>query len=71
MMTITLWIVSILLSVFMFEDIYEDCRALDRDHERTYNEPPATFRAMIVAAVCVGGLWGFSLALAALAGAVT
>lgn len=65
-MVTTLWIVSILLSIFAAEQLYSDVRELDRHDELVRNEPPDHFRAWAVAILCVGACWGFSLTLASL-----
>lgn len=68
MMVTTLWIVSILLSIFACEQLYSDVRELDRLDEQMKNEPPDHFRAWAVGIICTGAVWGFALALSSAIG---
>ena len=68
MMVTTLWIVSILLSIFACEQLYSDVRELDRLDEKISNTSPDHFRAWATGIICVGAVWGFAIALASLIG---
>lgn len=66
MLTIAIVAGSIILSIIMLEQIYEDTRSLDRDVEQMHNLKPDHFGAWAVAFLFIGGVWAFCFMLAAI-----